>query len=172
MQSTPVIAAAILFTLVAALPATAATDGDDDARLRETVHRLDQQVFDAFNRCADGDELAKHASYFASDVEFYHDNGGVTWSRDAMIGNTRQHACGRYTRQLVEESFRVSPVKGFGAIATGVHRFCQSDTNQCEGEAEFAMVWRNTDGKWEITRVLSYGHRAATPTPVAHDAGK
>ncbi len=171
MQSTPVIAAAILFTLVAALPAAAA-GGDDDARLRETLHRLDRQVFDAFNRCADGDELAKHAAYFASDVEFYHDNGGVTWSRDAMIGNTRQHACGRYTRQLVEESFRVSPVKDFGAIATGVHRFCQSDTNQCEGEAEFAMVWRNTDGKWEITRVLSYGHRAAAPTSMAHDAGK
>ena len=25
----------------------------------------------------------------------------------------------------------------------------------------FAIVWRNQGGKWEITRVLSYGHRAS-----------
>lgn len=142
----------------------------EDARLRETIHRLDQELFDSFNKCEDSAELARHASYFAKDVEFYHDNGGVTWSRDAMLANTKQYACGKYTRELVEEIFKVSPVKDFGAIATGVHRFCQNDTNECAGEAEFVMVWRNTNGKWEVTRSLSFGHRAATaPASGSHD---
>jgi hypothetical protein len=40
-----------------------------------------------------------------------------------------------------------------------VHIFCQNKTNQCEGKADFVMVWRKVDDKWQITRVLSYGHR-------------
>lgn len=151
----------VAFAFACAMSATAMAEANEDTRLRETIHRLDQELFDSFNKCADGTELAKHASYFAEDVEFYHDNGGVTWNREAMLANTKQYACGKYTRELVEETFNVSPVKDFGAIATGVHRFCQNDTNECAGEAEFVMVWRNTNGRWEVTRTLSFGHRAA-----------
>ena len=129
--------------------------------IQTTIHQLDSELFDAFNKCADLSQLAKHASFFAKDVEFYHDNGGVTWTRDAMLKNTKQYACGKYTRALVEESFTVSPIKDFGAVSTGIHRFCQTGTNVCEGEANFVMVWRNSGGHWEVTRSLSFGHRPA-----------
>mgnify|MGYP006200481659 CR=1 FL=1 len=96
-------------------------------------------------------------------VEFYHDTGGVTWTREAMLDNTRQYACGRFTRELVPGSLRVYPIKDFGAIAQGRHRFCQVSSGACEGIADFTMVWRlQADGQWRITRVLSYGHRAAS----------
>lgn len=131
----------------------------ETAALEATIAALDSAVFDAFNRCADPAQLQKHAGYFAPDVEFYHDTGGVTWTREAMIANTRKYACGRYTRELVPGSLHVSPVKEFGAIAQGVHRFCQAGGTQCEGEADFVMVWRERDGQWQVTRVLSYGHR-------------
>ena len=131
----------------------------DAASLQATITALDTAVFDAFNRCADPAQLQVHASYFAPDVEFYHDTGGVTWTREAMIANTGKYACGHYTRELVPGSLRVSPVKEFGAIAQGVHRFCQAGGTQCEGEADFVMVWRLRDGRWQVTRVLSYGHR-------------
>ena len=125
----------------------------------DTMKALDTEVFDSFNHCQNKQELNKHASFFAADVEFYHDNGGVTWDRNSMIANTKNNACGHYTRKLVEGSFSVHPIKDFGAITEGVHIFCQNKTNQCEGEADFVMVWRKVDDKWEITRVLSYGHR-------------
>ncbi len=131
----------------------------ETASLEATIAALDSAVFDAFNRCADPAQLQKHEGFFAPDVEFYHDTGGVTWTREAMIANTREYACGHYTRALVPGSLRVSPVRAFGAIAHGVHRFCQTGDTQCEGEADFVMVWRLRDGQWQVTRVLSYGHR-------------
>lgn len=127
--------------------------------LVERMTSLDTELFESFNHCEDLKALEKHASYFSVDVEFYHDNGGVTWDRDTMISNTQKNACGNYTRKLVAGSLKVHPIKDFGAITEGVHVFCQNKTQKCEGKADFVMVWRNTDNKWQITRVLSYGHR-------------
>jgi len=116
-------------------------------------------VFDAFNSCSSPGQLQKHASYFAPDVEFYHDTGGVTWSRQEMLANTEKNACGNFRRKLVPGTFKVFPIKDFGAIEQGSHRFCQFASGKCEGIADFVMVWRNQNGSWQITRVLSYGHR-------------
>lgn len=146
---------------LALMPLVAQADAPSEPGLRATLHQLDHQLFDAFNRCASPAELDKHAAFFDPAVEFYHDSGGVTWSRETMLANTQRHACGRYTRQLVEASFGVSPVKDFGAITTGVHRFCQAGTQECAGEAQFLMVWRLQDGHWRVTRVMSFGHRPA-----------
>ncbi len=130
-------------------------------QLYNTVAELDTLVFDAFNRCAEPGQLDKHAGFFAPDVEFYHDNGGVTWTRDEMIAGTRNNVCGKFSRELVAGSLKVYPIKGFGAIAQGSHRFCQFASGKCEGMADFTMIWREQEGKWQLTRVLSYGHRPA-----------
>jgi hypothetical protein len=128
--------------------------------LFETISELDTAAFDAFNTCSSSDQLQKHASYFAPDVEFYHDNGGVTWTRDTMLANTQKYVCGKFRRELIPGSLKVFPIKDFGAIAQGTHQFCQFDTGKCDGLADFVIVWRDKDNKWEMTRVLSYGHRA------------
>jgi hypothetical protein len=131
--------------------------------LVDEMKALDSQVFASFNQCEDPQELAKHAGYFAQDVEFCHDSGGVTWDRQTMIANTEKFACGNYTRELVPDTFETYAIKDFGVITKGVHIFCQTKTKQCEGKADFLMIWHNTgaklEKKWEITRVLSYGHR-------------
>ena len=62
-------------------------------------------------------------------------------------------------------SLKVFPIRGYGAIAQGAHTFCTTGSNDCGGMADFTMVWREQDGRWQITRVLSYGHRPAPPTP-------
>lgn len=142
----------------------------ETSALFTTIHDLDRQLFDAFNTCAAPAELARHEAFFAPDIEFYHDNGGVTWNRDAMIANTKKYACGNYTRELLQDTFHVSPIKEFGAISTGVHRFCQTATGSCDGEADFVMIWRNTAGKWEVTRTLSFGHRESTASSAAAGA--
>ena len=153
-----------LLSLLLMSPAATVLAGDD---LTTTLATLDRAVFDSFNRCQDPAQLEKHAGYFDPEVEFYHDTGGVTWTREAMLENTRKHACGHYTRELVDGSLQVFPVKDFGAIAQGSHRFCEVATGKCEGLADFVMLWRRHDGTWSITRVLSYGHRPATP-PAGH----
>ena len=150
-------------SLIAAMPLTQATAATPDSQdqLSTLIAQLDNEVFDAFNRCSDPAQLQKHAGYFDANVEFYHDTGGVTWTRDAMIANTAKYACGNFTRELVPGTLKVYPIKDFGAIAQGVHRFCQAASGKCEGLADFTIVWRQQNGQWEITRVLSYGHRAS-----------
>lgn len=139
-----------------------ATASEPAADLHARIAAADVEVFDAFNHCEDPQQLARHASHFDDAVEFYHDTGGVTWTREAMLANTRQHACGRYTRELVAGSLQVHPVAGFGAISQGRHRFCQvGGDGRCDGLADFVMVWRLHEGQWRITRVLSYGHRSS-----------
>ena len=147
--------------LIACSPARA--DAADD--LHTTIAAIDAAVFDAFNRCADPAQLDAHAAYFADDIEFDHDASGLTRGREAVLANTRAYVCGRSTRQLVPGTLTVHPVKDFGAIAQGTHRFCQTAHGRCDGMAEFSTVWQRTGSAWAITRVLSYGHR---PAPAAN----
>lgn len=139
---------------------TSPADGQAPAALFNEIAALDTCVFDAFNHCNEPGRLEEHASYFSPDVEFYHDTGGVTWTRDAMVANTKKYVCGNFTRQLIPGTLKVYPIKDFGALSQGAHRFCQLDSGKCEGAADFVIVWRQRDGKWEITRVLSYRHHA------------
>lgn len=153
---------ALMMATTAALGASN-PDGEPPATsastLFETMSALDTAVFESFNQCSAPDQLQAHARYFAEDVEFYHDTGGVTWSRDAMIANTRQYVCGNFRRELVPGTLQVHPIKDFGAMTQGSHRFCAFSTDTCDGRADFVMVWRQLDNDWQITRVLSYGHR-------------
>lgn len=149
-----------LLLLASAADAVAA-EGQASSALTDEISALDSKVFDAFNHCAEPGRLDEHAGYFSPDVEFYHDTGGVTWTRDEMIANTRKYVCGNFIRELVPGTLKVYPVKDFGAISQGVHRFCQLASGQCEGLADFVIVWRQQADQWQITRVLSYGHRAA-----------
>lgn len=125
---------------------------------------LDTAMFDSFNRCADPAQLAKHATFFDKNVEFYHDLGGVESGADAVIDSTRKNVCGKFRRELDAASFRVYPIPGFGAMTIGTHRFCHTPTT-CEGIGEFTMVWKQTGDVWKVTRALSYAHRALENAP-------
>ncbi|NLQ25237.1 nuclear transport factor 2 family protein [Shewanella sp. S-1] len=131
------------------------------ALLSTQIAAVDFAVFDSFNKCSAPAELKKHAAFFTEDVEFYHDTGGVTWNRKDMIANTEKYACGHYRRELVAGTMKVFPVKEFGAIEQGVHRFCSFETGSCDGLADFVIVWRKQNEQWKATRILSYGHRTA-----------
>ena len=155
-------------TITAALLGALCAAGGRTAELpslADTIAELDRATFDAFNRCSEPAQLDRHAGFFAEDVEFYHDNGGVTWNRADMLENTRKYACGHFTRELIPGSLVVHPIKDFGAIEIGSHRFCQTASGQCEGLADFTIVWRKDETGWKITRVLSYGHRAQGDAP-------
>ncbi len=128
--------------------------------LTDLVAGLDTQLFDSFNRCADPAQLARHAALFDEKVEFYHDRGGVTWTRERMLENTRRNVCGKIRRELVQGSLRVYPLPGFGAMEIGEHRFCAPDGGACAGRGEFVVLWYRDGDAWRATRVLSYAHRA------------
>ena len=51
---------------------------------------LDAALFDSYNKC----DLAKFESFFVDDVEFYHDQGGVTLGKKALTESVKNNICG------------------------------------------------------------------------------
>ena len=129
------------------------------AELDKAIASLDAALFDAYNRC----DLEKFASFIADDVEFYHDQGGVTLGKGDLTHSIKKNICGKVTRELVPGTLQVYHMKGYGAVEMGVHRFHHPGHDDTEpvGEAKFIHLWRYKDGAWKITRVISYDHRAA-----------
>jgi hypothetical protein len=107
--------------------------------------------------------LEKFGAYFATDVEFYHDQGGLTLGRKDLVDSVKKYICGKVTRELVPGTLEVHPMKGFGAVEIGVHRFHHPGHDDTEGvgEAKFIHLWQFRDGVWQMTRVISYDHHTA-----------
>lgn len=127
--------------------------------LAADIAALDAKVFAAYNRC----DLDTFGGYFDPDVAFFHDTGGATFDRATMLANTRTYICGKVRRELLPTTLHIYPIKDYGAIEEGEHRFCELATGRCEGVAKFVIVWARSGAAWRITNVLSYGHRAITP---------
>jgi len=127
--------------------------------LDKAIGALDAALFDAYNRC----DLVKFSSFFVEDVEFYHDQGGVTLGRQNLTDSVKKNICGKTTRELVPGTLQVHYMKGYGAVEMGVHRFHHPGHEDAEGvgEGRFIHLWQYKDGAWKITRVISYDHHAA-----------
>src|SRR5579862_928154 len=121
-------------------------------QLDQTVMALDTALFDAYNKC----DLAKFRSLLADDVEFYHDQGGVTLGAEALTDSIKKNICGGDTvRELVGGTFEAHYMKGFGAIEIGTHRFEHPKSNGPTGEGKFITLWQYKDGAWKVKRALS-----------------
>jgi hypothetical protein len=127
--------------------------------LDKAVALLDAALFDAYNRC----DLEKFSSFFVEDVEFYHDQGGITLGRQNLTDSIKKNICGKVTRELVPGTLQVYYMKSYGAVEMGVHRFHHPGHDDTEpvGEGKFIHLWQYKDGAWKITRVISYDHHAA-----------
>ena len=126
--------------------------------LNKAITTLDAALFDAYNKC----DLARFGSFIDENVEFYHDQGGVTLGRAALVESVKKNICGTTTRELVAGTLQIYYMKSYGAIETGVHRFHHPGHPEIgDGEGKFVHLWQYKDGAWKVTRVLSYDHHAA-----------
>lgn len=159
-----------LWTLAALLCvasfAHAATDNGAEAQVRAA----DTRFWQAYNAC----DLDAMGDLVSQDVEFYHDKGGLTVSRQGLVDSIRKGLCAnpdmRLRREAVEGSLNFHPLAGGYAILSGKHRFYVREKGKPEyldGQAAFTTVWQLRDGQWRMHRVLSYDHGPATYTPPA-----
>ena len=128
---------------------TTATSGE----LYQTIASRDSEVFDAFN----AHDIGQLKTFFTDDLEFYHDKSGLT-------NYTQTTDCFRkmfgqdngIKRELIPNSLEVYPIKDYGAIEIGEHRFCQVENgkNDC-GIFPFIILWKNEGGTWKVSRVIS-----------------
>jgi hypothetical protein len=135
------------------LPAAFAQQGE----LYRTIAGLDTALFDAYNAC----DMEKFGALLADDLEFYHDVSGLLRGSQEVIDATKKNVCGHTRRDLVPGTLKVYPIKGFGAVETGIHLFCDSKLPKCpdgSGVGRFTMLWEFRDGVWMLARVISYDH--------------
>lgn len=121
-------------------------------KLYQTISNLDSTFFNAYNTC----DIAKQAEFYSDSIEFYHDKGGLTTSKQQILEAIKKNICGKVTRELVKGSIEVSPIPGYGAVEIGMHMFHNNqEKDQIPHPSRFVIIWRNKDGRWTITRVIS-----------------
>lgn len=125
----------------------------DDEQLYNTIVQLDSTFFNAYNSC----NLAKQEEFYSDSIEFYHDKGGLMTSKQGIIEATKKNICGKVTRELVPGSIEVYPVKDYGAIEMGLHKFHNNTEKQDTPlkESKFIITWQLTNKQWKIARVIS-----------------
>ncbi len=124
----------------------------DDKELYENIVLMDKEYFDAYNSC----DLEKQASLYADDIEFFHDKGGLTTSKEELINSLEKYICGKVTRELVEGSIEVYPIKDYGAVQIGLHKFHNNQEPDAPSRpGKFITMWQHKNDSWKITKVIS-----------------
>lgn len=148
------------------LLAMTAQAGATDMQLRETAMRLDAAVFEAgFNDC----DIETLAAVIDDSLEFYHDQGGVLYGREAFLDSMRNGICTldyKARRELVDGSMQAFPLRDdgrlYGMVQSGTHRFHAKYPGRPEhptGIAKFVMLWLlDENGEWKLARALSFDH--------------
>ncbi|MHA6248563.1 nuclear transport factor 2 family protein [Pontibacter sp. CAU 1760] len=113
---------------------------------------MDSLFFAAYNTC----DLAEQARIYADEIEFFHDQGGLMTSKQAIIDGTEQNICGKVTRALVPGSIEVYPIKGYGAVEIGYHRFYNNQEPDAPSyPSKFIIMWQHVNAEWRISKVIS-----------------
>lgn len=127
-----------------------------DKVLFEIINREDSLLFAAFNER----NFELFRTYFSEDLEIYQDNIGIrNYSQSMNAFKDLFEKDYILTRNLIRESLEVYPIKDYGAIEVGRHSFCHTENGKQEcGVFKFSHVWKLENGKWKITRILTYDH--------------
>lgn len=137
--------------------------------LFQTMKQQDSLLFElAFHQLNE----AGTSKLVHDDFEFYHDQSGVTNSKERFLKGLQSLGKLSYKpiRKLVKNSMRVFPLynngKLYGAIQKGVHRFYAREKGKPEyltSTAKFTHLWVKQGKQWLLKRVLSYDHYSPSP---------
>ena len=127
----------------------------DDKLLYDTIVSLDSIFFNYYNTC--NVNLAKYAAFYSDSLEFYHDKGGFDPSKENIVRRTKENICGKITRELVPGSIEVYPIKDYGAVEMGLHKFHNHTEKEVTppNASKFVILWQHKNNEWKITRVIS-----------------
>ena len=154
-----------LLTFITLFPAMAQQSNQpSEAEAVAAIYRNDSLFWQAYNKC----DVETMMTFFIEDVEFYHDKGGPTFSSAKLKESLQTGMCGnsgwRLRREPVAGSVQAFPLKNYGGLISGEHIFFVKEGSKAEyldGYGKFTQVWLYKDGKWKMSRILSYDHGPA-----------
>ncbi|MEO5776600.1 MAG: nuclear transport factor 2 family protein [Flavobacterium sp.] len=156
MKNNPIISLFLVFFFTIICQAQEKKVAPTSSELFNEIEKMDAVVFDAFNT----QNMPVFKAYFSEDLEWFQDNGGLL-NYETVFKNfdTMFHKEYKLTRTLVKGTLEVHPIKDYGAIEIGSHQFRHIENGKEEiGTFKFLMIWEKKDGKWRISRVISYDH--------------
>ena len=134
-----------------------AQDASRSGPLFDALARMDKELFDAaFVNC----DAAKFGALFTDDAEFYHDRTGLAAGEAARTLKSCPRDNG-VTRTLIPGSLEVYPMQSYGAIQIGRHVFARKGEPGSE-VAKFVHLWKQENGVWRLSRVLSFDHKPSS----------
>jgi ketosteroid isomerase-like protein len=124
--------------------------------LQAEIERMDSLLFAAFN----ARDVTALQTFFAPDLEFYQDNEGLqTYAQTMKDFGDMFRQPSPIRREIIAGSLEVYPIKNYGAIQVGSHRFCHDENGKADcGTFKFLHVWRKTETSWQLSRIVSYAH--------------
>lgn len=144
----------VLFVLTLSSGMVPGQTSEHPDALFDTVKALDAKLFGAYNHC----DLDVLGSMVSDDLEFYHDLTGLMVGKQPFLAAIKQNMCGKVQRTLIADSLEVYPLKGYGAVEIGIHRFHHPNEPDNVGDAKFVIIWHDDNGTWKVTRTISYQH--------------
>ena len=120
--------------------------------LYNQIVKMDSIYFNAYNTC----DIKTQADIYHEDIEFFHDKGGLTTSKEGLLKSLKENICGKVTRTLIKGSIEVYPINNYGAVEIGYHKFFnKQEPNQKSIPSKFIAIWKKENNLWKITKVIS-----------------
>ena len=140
----------------------------ENQKLTATILHLDSLFWKTYNECT----TENSGQFLTDDVKFYHDKGGITDGKIALVASKKNNICGnqnqRIRREAADGTVKVYPLRNgdsiYGAIISGEHYFYVTEKNKPEkreGLAKFTQVWLLKNNEWKMSDILSYDHGPA-----------
>lgn len=141
---------------------------NEDSELFQKLQERDSLLFkEGFDKC----RISEFEDFISEDLEFFHDQGGLTTNKEDFLSAVRNNICGnpdkKPIRKLQKGSLEVFPLynngKLYGAIQKGVHDFYIKEPRKelyLTSSAKFTHVWLLENEEWILKRVLSYDHHS------------
>ena len=120
--------------------------------LHKEISKMDSIYFTAYNTC----DIKTQAAIYADDLEFFHDKGGLSTDKKALLKALKENICNKVTRTLIKGSVEVYPIHNYGAIQIGYHKFYNKQEPSAKSiPSKFVVVWKKENESWKMTKVIS-----------------
>lgn len=157
---------AAIYLIFTTLACSAKGQAENSSSLYAEIKNADSLLFDiGFNTC--NSEILN--DLISDDFSFYHDQSGITHSKEAFIVSVKNGLCKlpyKAVRVLDESSIAIYPLNEndslYGAVQHGKHSFFaleESNQKYLTSVAKFTHVWMLENEKWNLKSVLSYDHK-------------
>jgi len=123
-----------------------------DIKLHNEIVKMDAKYFNAYNTC----DMQTQADLYDENIEFFHDKGSLATDKKELLKGLKENICNKVTRTLIKGSIEVYPIKDYGTIEIGYHKFFNKEEPNAKSiPSKFIVVWKKNKNDWKITKVIS-----------------